>query len=91
LAHLQNCRQLQELDISGSDIDSGLHYLPTDELIFFLCSNNGRKEAGVNKIKQLLKWGEKTAMNTDVDFNLAKVDDIINYQKTLVSQIVQHQ
>lgn len=89
LIHLRDCQKLQELDISGSDIDSGLSYLPTKELITFVCANRGRKEAGINNFKKILKWNEKIAASEDLEINLAKVNDITNYQGEIVNQIIQ--
>jgi hypothetical protein len=43
--------KLQELDINATDINSGLEYLSTRELIFFTFGDKGRTEAGVNDLK----------------------------------------
>jgi Leucine-rich repeat (LRR) protein len=50
LEPLKNFTKLEHLDISGTDIDSGLEYLPLNKLGFFLCGNEARPEAKVVKI-----------------------------------------
>jgi hypothetical protein len=50
LEHLQNLTRLEILDISNTDIDSGLGHLPLNKLTLFSCSNKGKKEAKVAKI-----------------------------------------
>src|SRR5207248_2474360 len=54
LESLKNMSKLNELDISNTDIDSGLEYLP-DSVGFFYCFSEDRPESKVKKIEEQLK------------------------------------
>jgi len=57
LEPLKHLTKLEELNISNTDIDNGLEYLP-DSLRFFKCSTDQRPEAKVSKLyEQLLTCG----------------------------------
>ncbi|CAI2182466.1 9784_t:CDS:2, partial [Funneliformis geosporum] len=60
LEELKNFTNLVELDINATDIDSGLEYLPTENLSTFYCANQ-RERAGVEKIKRVLGLSDKLA------------------------------
>ncbi|CAH1765282.1 1682_t:CDS:2 [Entrophospora sp. SA101] len=50
--HLKNVSKLKTLDISNTDIDRGLEYLP-ESVEYFACSANKRKDAKVQAIYNL--------------------------------------
>ncbi|CAG8457165.1 8323_t:CDS:1 [Cetraspora pellucida] len=51
LIHLLTLTRLQELDINATDINSGLKFLPTGDLIFFTFGDKGRNNARVNILR----------------------------------------
>jgi hypothetical protein len=58
LEPLKNLTRLEILEISNTDLDSGLEYLP-DSLISFDCSADKREDAKVKKLEtELRKYGE---------------------------------
>lgn len=87
LFHLRDLTELFELDINATDIDSGLEYLPTDNLFYFTCGEIGRVNAGVNRIKELCEFDEAEAISNDIINNLLKVRRINQVKQELQSQI----
>lgn len=81
LVHLRNLTKLEELDINSTDIDSGLEFLPTDELIRFTCGDIGRIGARVNQIKEICDFDEEDASDENIDENLFKVGEIRRLQE----------
>jgi len=75
------------LDINGTDIDSGVEYLPIEKLTSFVFGNSGRTEAGVNIIQHNLAhhlgldivgndlndWASDTGNYDDADMAYEKV------------------
>jgi hypothetical protein len=55
LKPLQNLTKLERLNISNTDIDSGLEYLP-DSVEYFSCSVDQRKDAKVKVVEEELKY-----------------------------------
>ncbi|KLL05350.1 MAG: hypothetical protein MRERV_2c101 [Mycoplasmataceae bacterium RV_VA103A] len=89
LGELSRLQHLEELDINATDIDRGLEYLPTNHLFYFTFGNQGRVEAGVDCLKNVLEdfaeleageTLEQWATNEDLDDNSFKVRDVQNYQ-----------
>jgi len=54
LEPLQNLHELVTLNISGTDIDSGIEYLPVKEFSCFTFGNSGRNEARINTLQRNL-------------------------------------
>jgi len=79
LEYLKNLNVLVRLDISGTDINHGLEYLPSFNLQEFYCSSE-RKGAKVEKIKKILKLSEEEAASGDDLDNREKIDKITAYQ-----------
>jgi hypothetical protein len=70
LKYLQKLTKLEELDIAGTDIDSGLKHL-SDKIQVFYCFTKERPECGVKVIaEELRKYGE-TEKDDDGDENFA--------------------
>jgi|SRR6185312_1529382 len=69
LEYLKNLECLKELFINSTDIDAGWEYLPTNELDFFIFGDCGRAEAGVNRLKEVLKIDEETAVDREESEN----------------------
>ena len=61
---------LERLDISGTDVDSGLEYLPKESLKEINCSTNGRIDAKVEKIEQLVKGFKNEHFKKKIDVGL---------------------
>jgi hypothetical protein len=76
-----------ELDINATDVDSGLEFLPTEELFYFTCGDMGRANAGVSNIKQLCRFSEEEAISNDFGVNLIKVGRINQIQHELQNRI----
>ena len=86
LVHLQDLDKLMELDINATDVDSGLEFLPTEELFYFTCGDMGRANAGVSNIKQLCRFSEEEAISNDFGVNLVKVGRINQIQNQIEIQ-----
>ncbi|RHZ37161.1 leucine-rich repeat domain-containing protein [endosymbiont GvMRE of Glomus versiforme] len=66
LEPLKNMNKLEELNISNTDIDSGLEHLP-DSLKYFKCSADKRPEAKVKVLeKELKEFGEDFPNNLNL-------------------------
>jgi hypothetical protein len=87
LFHLRDLTELFELDINATDIDSGLEYLPTDNLFYFTCGEVGRVNSGVGNIKQLCGFDEEEATSNDIISNLIKIRRVNQVKQELQSQI----
>lgn len=76
LIYLKDLGKLKELNINGTDINSGLEYLPSS-LNNFMCGNSGRVTAGVEEIKEICNFSEELALSSDIDDNQEKKEAII--------------
>lgn len=79
LGYLINLKKLEELDISGTDVDEGLELLFLDNLKSFYCARK-RDGAKVEEIKKILMISEEQAESKDEKENEKKVDRIVAYQ-----------
>lgn len=93
LEPLQNLHKLMVLNISGTDIDSGVEYLSVKEFSCFAFGNSGRTGAGVNAIQLYLKrvlglliegselndWANNEGDYNDENLAYEKVGDICNW------------
>ena len=68
LKSLQNMNNLEILDISNTDLDSGLEYLP-DSVETFFCSADIKKDAEVQHIYNLFS-NERGEVETDRGGNI---------------------
>lgn len=87
LEHLKNLEQLFDLDISGTDIDDGLEFLPLENLESFCCASK-RTGAEVEKIKLILNLSEEEAESEKVADNRKKISRIRAYQFYIIRQEV---
>jgi len=74
-----NLGEPEELDISGTDIDNGLEYLPSHNLENFYCASK-RNGARVKEIIDILKISEEQAGSRSEEDNHKKVVRVIAYQ-----------
>jgi len=79
LEYLGNLKDLEVLDISGTDIDNGLEHLPLASLEDFYCASK-REGAKVEEIKRILMISENEAESEDEEDNKKKVTRILAYQ-----------
>jgi len=79
LEYLKNLKELVELDISGTDINTGLEYLPLNNLESFYCASQ-RTGARVEEIKNTLDLSEEKALSEEEEDNGEKISKIGAYQ-----------
>ena len=75
----KNLTNLECLDIEGTDVDSGLEYLPTQNLKEFCCAAI-RKRAKVENIKNTLDLSEEEAKSAEKKISEHKINKIRNFQ-----------
>lgn len=79
LEYLENLKELVKLDISGTDIDCGLEYLPINKLKNFYCARK-RSGARIEEIKSILELSEQEALSKNEEDNNNKIVKIRAYQ-----------
>lgn len=79
LKPLKKLTDLECLDIGGTDINSGLKYLPVQKLKEFCCATI-RKEAKVESIKNTLDLSEEEAKSAKKEISEYKINKIKSFQ-----------
>ncbi|CAG8595664.1 4662_t:CDS:2, partial [Paraglomus brasilianum] len=85
LEYLGNLKDLEVLDISGTDIDNGLEHLPLASLEDFYCASK-REGAKVEEIKRILMISENEAESEDKKAK-DKLAEIERQNKILTGQL----
>ncbi|CAH1761629.1 9935_t:CDS:10 [Entrophospora sp. SA101] len=86
LEPLKGMSKLEKLDISYTDIDSGLEYLP-DSLEKFDCSANTRKDAKVKAIEEKLEPCGGTIQEKQINYLEIRVQELVNLIKNQKEKI----
>jgi Leucine-rich repeat (LRR) protein len=79
LKPLKSLTNLECLDIEGTDVDSGLEYLPIQNLKEFCCAAI-RKKAKVENIKNTLDLSEEEAKSAEKEISKYKINKVRNFQ-----------
>jgi len=85
LEYLEYLKSLLDLDISGTDINGGLEFLPLSNLENFCCASK-RVGAKVEEIKKTLNLSEEEAESEKEKDNRKKIREIRAYQLYAIVQ-----
>jgi hypothetical protein len=73
---IKNLNQLEELDLNATDVESGLEYLPTQNLKLITFGDKGKIQAKVNALKKTLEFDEQLTSSKNAIDNQQKIGRI---------------